>query len=398
MESAAIEKGYSSARERYARLEVDTDRALDTLRACALSLHSRRPGQGGRAPGAVEALREDLHQAFALVPGRHRLVLDALAAEPGGPALERNALEPAHFRGWLEWAKREGHRLDFRAACYGHPMAGSGFTLSHREKDVRKFWIEHVRRCRKISAFLGRELKAPCLHTLWVPDGAAAAAFDRWAHRELLLESLDEIYEPEHSPSQMRDALESRPLPDGDEALRVASYEFMMGYAMNRNKLVGLDLGRLDAAGPAADKVSAVLQFSDEVILFVSRSVPWDDARADILDAGMPALAREIVRGGALSRVRISLDDAGTSRVGSWTAAARATLMALLVGLLEPEARVRELEARGDEAGLRALAAELEALPYRSVWDYHCLRAGVPPSGRWRQAISDHEKRSSRGV
>jgi L-rhamnose isomerase len=393
MDSESLEKNYTSSRERYAGVGVDTEKALAALGRIPLSLHCRQEadlasGTASREPRNIRELREDLHQAFTLIPGRHRFGLRAVHAESlEGPA-ERNALEPSHFRGWVEWAKQEGLKLNFSAACYGHPLAASGFTLSHREKDVRRFWIEHVRRCRKISASIGRELKAPCIHTLHVPDGSAGdAPFDRWTPREILRESLNEIFDAEHSPSQMKDALESR--PTGNQAFAVASHEFCMGYTMSRGKLLSLHIGRDLPAESAADQISGVLQFSDEILIRVSRDVPWDDARADIPDDGILALAREIVRGGAPDRIHIGLEDraAGPNRVGTWAAGARVILKTLLIALLEPEGHLRELEERGDDVRRRALAEEFLGLPFGDVWDQHCLRSGVPPSTRWRQVV-----------
>ncbi len=399
MDSTSIEKNYALTRERYAGVGVDTEKALAALGRIPLSLYCGPEAEGasrtaGGEPGNIRKLREDLHEAFTLIPGRHRFGLRAVDAESLEGPVERNSLEPSQFRGWVEWAKQEGLRLDFSAACYGHPQAASGFTLSHLEKDARRFWIEHVRRCRKISASIGRELKAPCIHTLYVPDGSAGdAPFDRWTRRELLRDSMDEIFDTEHSPSQMKDALESR--PTGNEAFVVASPEFCLGYAMSRGKLLSLDLGRGLPVESAADRISAVLQFSDEILIRVSRDIPWDDTRADVPDFGTLALAQEIVRGGAPDLVHLGLEGAaGPSRVGTWAAGARALLKTLLVALLEHEGTWRELEERGDDAGGRALMEAFWGLPFGAVWDQYCLKSGVPPSGRWRQEVSEYEKRA----
>lgn len=265
MDSASIAKNYAAGRERFAGFGIDTEKALAALGRIQISLHCRQPaasafGSAGE-PGSVRDLREDLHEAFAMIPGRHRFGLSAVHAESPAGLAERDALEPSHFRGWMEWAKREGLKLDFSAACYGNPQAASGFTLSHLEKDIRRFWIEHVRRCRKISASIGREQKTPCIHTLRVPDGSTGGpTFDRWTRREVLRESLDEIFDAEHSLSQMKDALESGPAEKRDKTFAVASHEFCLGYAMSRGKLLSLDFGPGLSAGFEADQVSALLQ------------------------------------------------------------------------------------------------------------------------------------------
>lgn len=393
-DSALIEKNYASIRERYAGLGIDTEKALEALGGVAISLQCRpETDRADAGRGSIVELREDLHEAFRHIPARRRLGLCAVHAEGVEAPPERNVIEPSHFRGWVEWAKQEGLKLDFAAACYGHPLAASGFTLSHPEKDVRRFWIEHVRRSRKIGAFIGRELKAPCIHALFVPDGSAGEApFDRWGRRELLRESLEEIFETRHSPSQMKDALEFRPA--GDDAFRVASLDFCMGYAMSRGTLLSLGLGRGLSAASAADRISALLQFSEEVLIRVSGDVPWEDARAGLPDDGALALAREIIRGGASDRVHIGMEDpgAGPFRAGAWAAGGRAMLKTLLVALLENEAGPPGQEETGD-ARRREIAEGLRGLPLAAVWDQHCLRAGVPPSARWRPEVAGYEKR-----
>lgn len=401
MDSVSVAKNYVSGRERFAGFGVDTEKALEVLGHVRLSLHCRRETAGDSVDswdaGSLRELREDLHEAFALIPGRHRFGLRAVHAEsPAAGLVERNALEPAHFRGWIEWAKREDLKLDFSAACYGHPQAASGFTLSHLEKDVRRFWIEHVRRCRKISASIGREQKTSCIHTLMVPDGSAGRPpFDRWTRRELLRESLDEIFDIEHSPTQMKDALESRPAGNGNESSAVASHEFCVGYAMSRGKLLSLDLGSGLSAESAADQVSAILQFSDEFLVRVPRDVPSEDERADRRDNGTLSLARESVRSRAPDRIHLGLEDpgAGPGRVRRWAAGARAMLNTLLVALLEQEGGLDGTEVKADDAGRRALEEDFRSLPFGAVWDQYCLTSGVPPTSKWRQDLSEREKR-----
>jgi len=212
--SGAVEKAYQAARERYAHLGVNTDEVLEALAKIPLSLHcwqgddvggferpdSRLEGGGiqvtGTYPGkarTVAELRMDLKKAYSLIPGRHRLNLHAMYGEFGGTRVDRDEIKPEHYRGWVDWARDEGLKLDFNATCFSHPDAESGFTLSSKDRRIREFWIEHVKRCRAISAFMGRELQSACIHNLWIPDGMKDIPADRWTHRALLKESLDEI-------------------------------------------------------------------------------------------------------------------------------------------------------------------------------------------------------------
>jgi L-rhamnose isomerase len=416
MDPIAIEKAYALSREKYADLGVDTDKAISRLQSVPLSIHCWQGDDvGGFEPSAaglngsglqvtgsypgkarnVQELRSDLHQAFALIPGRHRLNLHAMYGEFGGKPVERNEIEPGHFRGWVEWAKQEGLKLDFNATCFAHPKAAAGFTLSSKDPGIRRFWIDHVRLCRKIAAYLGRELQASSIHNLWIPDGSKDVPVDRWTYRALLKKSLDEIFETEYSPLQMKDSLESKLFGIGSESFVVGSHEFYLGYAFTKGKLVCLDLGHFHPTESVADKISAVLQFSDEILLHVSRGVRWDSDHVVLLNDDIRALAEEIVRGQALDRTHIALDyfDASMNRVGAWVLGARATLRGLLIALLEPRETLQELDGEGRVLARLAALEELKSMPFGPVWDYFCLKNGVPPADFWLREIEAYEKK-----
>jgi L-rhamnose isomerase len=416
MNSSIIEKAYALGREMYAGLGVDTEKALARLQSVSLSIHcwqgddvggfepsgSGLSGSGLRVTGSypgkarnVEELRSDLRQAFRLIPGRHRLNLHAMYGEFGDRPVDRNGIEPRHFRGWVEWAKQEDLKLDFNATCFAHPKAATGFTLSSKDPDVRRFWVDHVKLCRKIAATMGRELKASCLHNLWIPDGTKDVPFDRWTYRALLKKSLDEIYETEYSPLQMKDSLESKLFGIGSESFVVGSHEFYLGYAFTTGKLVCLDLGHFHPTESVADKISAILQFSQEILLHVSRGVRWDSDHIVLLNDEIRALAEEIVRGQALDKTRIALDyfDASLNRIGAWVLGARATLRGLLIALLEPRNRLQALESEGRVLARLAALEELKAMPFGPVWDYFCLKNGVPPSDDWLREVEAYEKK-----
>jgi L-rhamnose isomerase len=416
MDSTPLEKAYALSREKYAGLGVDTDKAISCLQSVSLSIHcwqgddvggfetasSGLKGSGlqvtGSYPGKarnVQELRSDLHQTFALIPGRHRLNLHAIYGEFGGRSVDRNEIEPGHFRGWVEWARRENLKLDFNATCFAHPKAAAGFTLSSKDPGIRRFWIDHVKLCRKIAAYMGRELQAACLHNLWIPDGSKDVPVDRWTYRTLLKKSLDEVFETEYSPLQMKDSLESKLFGIGSESFVVGSHEFYLGYAFTKGKLVCLDLGHFHPTESVADKISSVLQFSDEILLHVSRGVRWDSDHVVILNDEVRALAEEIVRSQALDRTHIALDyfDASMNRIGAWVLGARATLRGLLIALLEPQDRLQELD--NDRHVLARLAAleELKAMPFGPVWDFFCLKNSVPPSDLWLREVETYEKK-----
>jgi L-rhamnose isomerase len=416
MDPTAVEKTYASARDKYAERGVDTEKALARLQSISLSLHCwqgddvggfEKRGEGlagsglqvtGGAPGRardVGELRADMAQAFALIPGRHRVNLHAMYGEFGGKAIDRDAMEPEHFRGWEEWTRRLGLKIDFNATLFAHPKAASGYTLSSRENGTRKFWVDHVKCCRKIAASIGREQQAPCLHNLWIPDGSKDVPTDRWGARAALLKSLEEIFEIDYSPQQMKDSLESKLFGIGSESFVVGSHEFYLGYALTRKKIICLDLGHFHPTESIADKLSAILPFTGEILLHVSRGVRWDSDHVVLLNDEVRELAAEIVRSQALERIHIALDyfDASFNRIGAWVLGARSLLKGLLIALLEPQDKLKELDAAPKTLARLSLLEELKAMPFGPVWDHYCLRQGVPPADEWLREVDAYERR-----
>ena len=415
MDSAIIEKIYHLAQERYSQFGVNSEKALEILEKVSLSLHcwqgddlggfekrdSRLAGGGlqvtGNYPGrarTVDELRMDLKKAYSLIPGRHRLNLHAMYGDFSGKPVDRNEINLEHYKGWIDWAKQEDLKLDFNPTCFSHPKADSGFTLSSKDKGIREFWIEHVKRCREISASMGRELQSPCIHNLWIPDGTKDIPVDRWTHRTLLREALDTIYAVEHSPSEMKDSIESKLFGIGSESFVVGSHEFYIGYALSRGKMLCLDLGHFHPTESVADKISSILQFSEELLLHISRGVRWDSDHVVILNDEVKSLTEEIVRSSALDRVHIALDffDASMNRIGAWVIGARATLKGLLCALLEPQQKLIEAEDSGNNFARLALMEELGTMPFGAVWDYYCLRMDVPVGELWMEEIKRYEE------
>ncbi len=409
-----IEKSYALAKERYAQFGVNTDSALAALARVPLSLHVwqgddvsgfERPdaslaGGGilvtGSHPGkarTLDELRGDLKKAFSLIPGEHRLNLHAMYGDFGGKFVDRDRIAPEHFQSWVDWGRREGLKLDFNATCFSHPKAASGFTLSSKDRAIRSFWVEHVKRCRAISAFVGRELASPCIHNLWIPDGSKDIPVDRWTHRRILKEALDEIYAVEYSPREMKDSVESKLFGIGSESFVVGSHEFYLGYAYSRGKLLCIDMGHFHPNESIADKVSALLQFCEELVVHVSRGVRWDSDHIVILNDEVRALMEEIVRSGALERVHLALDffDASINRIGAWVIGARATRQGLLGALLQPHDRLVRAEEEGNNFARLALLEELKALPSGAVWEYYCLQQEAPTGPAWMAEIEQYE-------
>jgi len=412
-ETAAIEKGYEWARDRYARLGVSADRALDVLRGIPISLHCWQgddvggfendlglTGGGiqatGNHPGKArnaDELRADLDRALSLIPGRHRVNLHAIYAEAGGRPVERDRLGPEHFAAWIDWAKSRGLGLDFNGTFFSHPKAAGGFTLSSRDEGTRRFWVDHGIACRKIGERFGRELGTPCVTNVWIPDGYKDTPVDRKTPRLLLKRSLDEIFAEKLDPHYHLDAVEGKLFGIGSESYVVGSHEFYLGYAVENRKLLCLDAGHYHPTETITDKVSSVLTWLDRILLHVSRGVRWDSDHVVILSDDLRAIAEEVVRGDYLGRVHIGLDffDASINRVAAWVIGTRCMLKALLIALLEPAETLRGIEAAGDYTGRLALLEELKTMPFGAVWDYCCLRQGAPVGPAWLDEVRAYE-------
>jgi L-rhamnose isomerase len=411
--SKHLERSFTLAKERYADLGVDVTKAFDQLSRIPISLHCWQGddvggfehadttlGGGlavtGNYPGKArtpDELRSDLNQAFSLIPGKHRLSLHSSYAETRGKRVERDALQPEHFQGWLDWAKSNRLGLDFNQTFFSHPKAADGFTLSHRDKAIRQFWIDHGVACRKIGAAVGKQLGKTCITNLWIPDGYKDTPADRRGPRERLVESLDAIFKEPISPKFNLDSVEPKLFGIGSESYVVGSHEFYIGYAITRKKLLTLDAGHYHPTESIADKISSVLQFLPEIMLHVSRGVHWDSDHVVTLTDDLLSIAREIVANGFTDRVHIGLDyfDASINRVAAWVIGTRNMLRALLVALLEPPG-IRAAEMEADHTTRLALQEEAKSLPFGAIWDYYCDSKSVPLGNAWLPLIKKYEK------
>jgi L-rhamnose isomerase len=409
-----IQTAYDSARDVFASLGVDTDAALRRLVQIPISLNCwqgddvggfENPGGqlgGGLAvtgtyPGKArtpDELRADLEKTYSLLPGKHRLALHGMYAETGGRRVERNELDASHFKNWIAWAKTQKLGLDFNPTFFSHPKAADGFTLSHRDKAVRRFWIEHGVACRRIGAAMGRALGTPCVNNVWIPDGYKDTPIDRKAPRQRLAESLDAIFAEPLDPKFNLDSVEPKLFGLGSESYVVGSHEFYLGYAATRKKLLCLDAGHYHPTESIADKISSILSSVNEMLLHVSRGVRWDSDHVVILSDELEAIAQELVRGDFLGRVHIGLDyfDASINRVAAWTIGARCMIKALLLALLEPIDKLRKVENEGDFTSRLALLEEAKTLPYGAVWDAYCESQAVPVGAAWLAEIKGYEK------
>jgi L-rhamnose isomerase len=410
LESTAT--AFRLARERYAALGVDVEGALKALARIPVSLHCWQgddvsgfenlggvPGGGlavtGNHPGKArtpDELRSDLEKALSLIPGRHRANLHAMYGEFRGRRVDRDEIEPAHFKNWIAWAKANGLGLDFNPTCFAHPKAADGFTLSHPDKAVRRFWIEHCRRSREIGAAMGRALGTPCVTNVWLPDGFKDTPADRQTPRERLVVALDEVFEKPLPAQHNLDSVEGKLFGIGAESCTVGSHEFYLGYAITRRKLLCLDAGHFHPTESIADKISGVLLHLPEILLHVSRGVRWDSDHVVTFTDDLQAIAREVVVCGP-RRVHLGLDyfDASINRIAAWVIGARSLLRALLLALLEPPA-IRAAELAGDTTARLAHQEECKSLPFGAVWDYYCETKSVPVGETWLADAKRYER------
>lgn len=409
-----IEEHYRIAKEKYAALGVDTEAVLKKLDSIPISIHcwqgddvkgfENPEGEltggiqaTGNYPGAAktpEQLRADLEKAFSLIPGAKRLNLHAIYLETNGEKVERDEIEPKHFENWVRWAKKQQIGLDFNPTLFSHPKADDGLTLSHPNEEVRNFWIEHVKRSRKISEYFGRELGTPSVMNIWIPDGFKDIPADRLGPRQRLKDSLDKALKEKIDKKYHLDAVESKVFGIGSESYVVGSHEFYMGYAIQNNLPLCLDAGHFHPTEVISNKISSISLFVDDILLHVSRPVRWDSDHVVILDDELMAIAQEIVRNNLLDRVHIGLDffDASINRIAAWTIGARNMVKALVMALLEPSEALKSSEKEFDFTTRLAMLEELKSYPWQAVWDYYCYTKGVPVGMEWLKEVKEYEK------
>lgn len=414
MKPNKIESAYQLAKEEYDSLGVDVVQVISKLNNISLSLHCwqgddvggfETPDAGlsgggiqvtGNYPGKagnVSELRNDLGKVLSLLPGKHRINLHAIYGEFGNKRVDRDEIRPDHFQGWINWARANKLKLDFNPTLFSHPKADAGFTLSSKNESVRKFWIEHVKRCREIGGYFGLELDSSCVHNIWIPDGTKDTSVDRYGHRSLLKESLDEIFEYGIPEKYLKDSVESKLFGIGSESFVVGSYDFYLAYAAKNNKMICLDNGHFHPTESVGDKISSCLQFVNEILLHLTRGVRWDSDHVVTMNDEILLIAQEVVRSDALSRVHIGLDffDASINRVGAYVVGARAALKSFLYALLEPSEILLKYEEEGKLFERLALLEEMKTKPFGAVWNYYCLKNGVIPDEGYISEIKKYE-------
>ena len=410
MKEEQILKSYEIAKERYAAIGVDADRAIAQLEKTPISLHCWQAddvvgferGEAlsggiqttGNYPGRarnIDEVRADVAFVKNLLAGNHRLNLHEIYGDFGGKLVDRDEVEPQYFDSWIEWAKEQGLKLDFNSTSFSHPKSGD-LSLSNPDPAIREFWIEHTKRCRRIADYMGRKQGDPSIMNIWVHDGSKDLTVERMRYRELFAESLDEILK-EELPG-MKTCLEAKLFGIGLESYTVGSHDFVACYCATRKLMYTLDTGHYEQTENVSDMVASLLLFVPELMLHVSRPVRWDSDHVTIMNDQTLDLFKEIVRADALDRAHIGLDyfDASINRIGAYVVGTRATQKCLLQALLEPISKLREYEDKGQHFERLALLEEAKSLPFGAVFDYFNLKNGVPVGEEFIPAIQEYEK------
>jgi len=409
-----IQENYQEAKKHYEKWGIDVDAALERLKQVPISIHcwqgddiggfeaDQQELSGGidvtgNYPGKAttpEELRSDLEKALSLIPGKHRINLHAIYGETNGKVVDRDEIKPEHFKNWVDWAKKHELGLDFNPTFFSHSKADDGLTLAHPDKEIRDFWIRHAIASRRIGEYFGRELGTPALTNIWIPDGYKDIPSDRLTPRKRLKDSLDQVFSVEIDEKYNVDAMESKLFGIGSEAYVVGSHEFYMGYALKNNKLCLLDTGHYHPTEVVSNKISAMLLYSDQLALHVSRPVRWDSDHVIILDDELREIGLELIRNDALDKVSIGLDffDASINRVAAWTIGTRNMIKALLYALLTPNEHLKQLQEERNFTERLALMEEFKTYPFGAIWDYYCEQMGVPVKEEWLDEVNKYEE------
>jgi L-rhamnose isomerase len=414
MKKDNVLKAYEIAKETYLEIGIDTEKSIKALDEVVISLHCWQGDDvggfehssgsltggimaTGNYPGrarTIDELRADLEKAMTFIPGKQKVNLHALYLDNKGKKVDRNEITTEHFESWADWANANNIGLDFNPTLFSHPLSADGFTLSNADTNIREFWIEHCKRSRKIGEYFGKKTGKTCVTNIWIPDGYKDIPVDRISPRERLKASLDEILKEKIDKKFNKDAVECKLFGIGSESYVTGSHEFYTSYAvLNKDVLLTLDAGHFHPTEVISDKISSLLLFVDELLLHVSRPVRWDSDHVVTMNDELLAIMLEIIRCQALNKVNIALDyfDASINRLAAWVIGTRNAQKALLKALLEPTAKLMELEVSGDYSSRLALTEEYKEFPANAVWDYYCLTQNIPVREAWLNEVKRYE-------
>lgn len=409
---------YCDAKKKYEAMGINVEKAMETLSKVPVSLHCWQGDDvrgfdqkvdslsggiqtTGNYPGRArtpEELMADIDVALKLCPGTKKLNLHACYAifdDENGGWVDRDKIEPKHFKKWVDFCKERGLGCDFNPTFFSHPMCDP-LTLSSPDEKVRKFWIEHGKACIRISQYLAEELGQPCVMNIWTGDGFKDIPADRMGPRMRYKDSMDQILSEPFDFNKVKPCVESKVFGIGVEAFTAGSAEFSLTYAaMNKDKCIPLmDNGHYHPTEVVSDKIPALLTFFPEIALHVTRPIRWDSDHVVLLDDETKEIAKEIVRcGGLESRVKIALDyfDASINRVSAWIVGFRNLQKALLMALLTPNEVLTAVQDSGNWTKLMVMQEEIKTLPFGEIWEEYCKRCNTLPDGEWYSQVEKYE-------
>ena len=389
---------YEEAKKLYAKMGVDTEKALDILKNVPVSMHCWQGDDvigfdntdelsggiqtTGNYPGKARTPQElmaDIDKAISLIPGKIKLNLHASYAIFKGEKADRDALKPQHFEEWVKFAKERNMGIDFNPTFFSHPMVKNNLTLSSPDETVRKFWVEHGKKCIEISQYFAQETGIPCVMNIWIPDGYKDIPADRLGPRERFKKSLDEILSIDYDKEKVFICLESKVFGIGVESYTVGSAEFCMNYVSQKGITPLMDNGHYHPTEVVSDKISAMLPFHEKIALHVTRGVRWDSDHVVLFDDETKEIAKEIVRNNALDRVFIATDyfDASINRISAWVTGIRSVKKALLFALLQPDEIMKKLQDENRLTELMVVSENAKMLPLGDVWEEFLNRENV---------------------
>ncbi len=411
MKEELILKGYEYAKAQYAAQGVDVDAAIAKADAIPVSMHCWQGDDvigfdgsdslsggiqtTGNYPGrarTADELRADIAFVRTMIPGATKLNLHASYAEKNGKQVDRDAYTIDLFQNWVDFAKEQKIGLDFNPTYFAHPKMDGDFSLSSTNPAIRKFWIEHGKRCREIGLEFAKQLNQPCAINFWMPDGYKDVCADTKLHRDLMIDSLDQIFAEDIDRKLVPCGLESKLFGVGVESYTVASHEFSYGYAIKNGLLYTLDAGHFHPTEVISAKLTACLPFLEGIILHVSRPVRWDSDHVILLDDEIQRIMDEVILNNYQDRTFIALDyfDASINRVAAWAVGMRNARKAILSACLAP-ASIRDAEHKGDLTSRLALMEERKTLPFGAIWDYYCMKQDAGVGTDWLAKVKQYE-------
>ena len=311
----SIKSRYEEAKQMYAALGVDTDKAIEILKEVPISVHCWQGDdvkgfdQDGPLTGGIQAtgnypgkamtpeqLLADMDKAMSLCPGKKKINVHACyAIFEDGEWVDRDKLEPKHFKKWVEFAKERGMGLDFNPTFFSSPMVKDGLTLSSPDKATRDFWIEHGKACIRISQYFAEETGVPCVMNIWTGDGYKDIPADRLGPRMRYKESIEAILAEPFDKNLVKPCVESKVFGIGVESYTAGSAEFSLTFAATHEGCLPLmDNGHYHPTEMVSDKIPALLCFFPEIALHVTRPVRWDSDHVVLFDDETKEIAKEI--------------------------------------------------------------------------------------------------------